>query len=109
MLAVLVAVEVVLGVAVGAGVEGAALAAAALCGVFALGQAVALASGRAGAPCACFGARGRVSRASVGRTALLAGAFAVLPLLPRSEPGTEGWLAIGLGAALVGLAALGVA
>jgi hypothetical protein len=68
-----------------------------------------LVSGRAGAPCACFGGRGRVSRASVGRTALLAAAFAVLPLLPRSEPSGEGWLAIGLGFALLGVAALAVA
>jgi hypothetical protein len=39
---------------------------------------------------------------------LLGAGFAVLPLLPRSEPTTEEWLAIGLGAALLGLAALTV-
>jgi hypothetical protein len=105
---VLVAVEAVLAVAVGAGVDAAAYAAATLLAVFTGAQAAALASGRGGAPCACFGARGRVSQASVARTALLAVALAVLPLLPRSEPSTEGWLAIGLGAALLGLAALTV-
>ena len=71
-------------------------------------QAAALAAGRGGAPCACFGARGRVSRGSVARTGLLAIAFAALPLLPRTEPSTEGWLAIGLAAALLGLLALAV-
>jgi hypothetical protein len=52
----LITLELVLGVAVGAGIEAAAWAAAALFCVFAAGQAAALASGRAGAPCACFGA-----------------------------------------------------
>ena len=70
---------------------------------------MALTSGRAGAPCACFGARGRVGRASLARAAALTVAFAVLPLLDRREPSTEGWLAIGLVAALLGIAALGVA
>ncbi len=46
-------------------------------------QVGAIAAGRTGAPCGCFGARGRVGKASAGRAALLAAAFAVLPLLPR--------------------------
>jgi hypothetical protein len=107
--AAVVAVEPVLGIAVAAGVQAAAWAAAALCGAFALAQAVALVSGRGGAPCACFGARGRVGRASLARASLLAVAFATLPVLERREPSTEGWLAIGLGTALLGLAALAVA
>ena len=106
--AVLIAVEAVLAVGVGAGIDAAAYAAAALLAAFTAAQAVALVSGRAGAPCACLGARGRVGRASLARSALLASAFAILPLLPRSEPGTEAWLAIGLAAALAGLVALGV-
>ena len=106
--AVLIAVEAVLAVGVGAGIDAAAYAAAALLAAFTAAQAVALVSGRAGAPCACLGARGRVGRASLARSALLACAFAILPLLPRSEPGTEAWLAIGLAAALAGLVALGV-
>ncbi len=105
---VLVAVELALAAGVGAGLDAAAYAAAALLTVFCAAQAVALATGRAGAPCACFGARGRISRGSVTRAALLAVAFAALPLLPRTEPSTEGWLAIGLGAALLGLVALAV-
>jgi hypothetical protein len=72
-------------------------------------QAVALTSGRGGAPCGCFGASGRVGRTSIARSGVLAAAFAVLPLLPRSEPSTEGWLAIGLAVALLGIAALAVA
>ncbi len=104
----LVAVEAALAVGVGAGSDAAAFAAAGLLAVFCAAQAVALATGRGGAPCACFGARGRVSRASLARTALLASALAVLPLLPRSEPGTEAWLALGLAIALAGLVALAV-
>jgi hypothetical protein len=104
----LVAVEVGLGIAVGAGIAAAAYAAGALLAVFCAAQAAALAAGHGGAPCACFGARGRISRASVARTGALAVAFAALPLLPRTEPSTEGWLAIGLAAALLGLAALAV-
>jgi len=104
-----IAAELVLGVAVAAGVEAAAWGAAGLCGVFALAQAALLVSGRGGAPCACFGARGRVGRASLARVSLLAAAFAVLPALDRREPSTEGWLAIGLAAALLGIVALAVA
>jgi hypothetical protein len=104
----LVAVEAALGVAVGAGIDAAAYAAGALLACFCAAQAAALAGGRGGAPCACFGARGRVSRASLARTALLAAALAALPLLPRSEPSTETWLALGLAAALTGLVALAV-
>ncbi len=104
----LIAIEAVLAVGVGAGLDGAAYAAATLLAVFTAAQATALVSGRAGAPCACFGARGTISKAAVGRSALLAIAFAALPLLPRTDPTTEGWLAAGLAVALLGLAALGV-
>jgi hypothetical protein len=106
--AALVAVEAGLAVGVAVGDDGAAWAAAGLMAVLAAAQAVALARGRGGRPCGCFGARGRLSGASLARTLALASGFAVLPLLPRSEPTTEGWLAIGLGAALLGLAALTV-
>ncbi len=105
----LVVVESGLGVAVAAGVDAAAYAAAVLMAGFAAAQGAALASGRGGRPCACFGARGRVSSGALNRTLLLAAALAIAPLLPRTEPTTEGWLAIGLGAALIGLVALGVA
>ncbi len=107
--AALIAVELVLGLGVGAGIGAAAWAAAALCGAFALAQAAALVSGHAGAPCACFGSRGRVGRGSLARAGLLATAFAVLPALDRSEPSTDGWLAIGLAAAALAIVALAVA
>ena len=106
--AALVAVEAGLAVGVAAGADGAAWAAAGLLTLFAIAQAVALARGRGGRPCGCFGARGRLSRASLARTVLLAAGFAVLPLLPRTAPTTEQWLAVGLGVALLGLAALAV-
>ena len=104
----LVAVEAALGVAIAAGIDAAAYAGAALVAVFALVQIVALATGRGGAPCACLGARGTVSDASVGRAILLAAALAALPALSRSEPTTEQWLGLGLAMALVGLVALAI-
>lgn len=104
----LVAVELALAAGVGAGIDGAAYAAAALLGAFAIAQAGALVAGRSGAPCGCFGARGRIGVRSLTRTAVLACAFAALPLLPRETPSTDEWLAIGLGAALLGVAALAV-
>jgi hypothetical protein len=106
--AALVAVELGLAIGVGAGSDGAAWAAAGLLAAFALAQAVALISGRAGAPCACFGARGSLGRGTLARTVALAAGFAVLPQLPREAMSTDAWLGLGLGAALLGLAALAV-
>jgi hypothetical protein len=106
--AALIAVELALAVGVGAGVDGAAWGAAALMTLFAVAQATALVSGRAGAPCACFGARGSLSQATLGRSVLLAAGFAVLPLLPRESMSTDAWLGVGLGAALLAIAALTV-
>jgi hypothetical protein len=105
----LIAVELALAAGVAIGSERAEWAAALLFCAFTAAQSVAIVRGRSGRPCACFGARGTVSRASAGRAALLAAAFAVLPLLPRRAPTTQEWLAVGLGAALLGVAALAVA
>jgi hypothetical protein len=104
----LIAAELVLGAGVAAGATWAARAAAAFMAVACAVQVAAILAGRAGAPCACFGARGRLGTGSAGRAALLAAALALVPLLPRSEPTTEEWLAIGLAFALVGLVALAV-
>lgn len=107
--AALIAVEVALGVAVAAGSSAAATAAALLMAGATAAQAGAIAAGRTGAPCACFGAKGRVGKASAARAATLATAFAVVPLLPRATPTTEEWLVIGLAAAFVTIAGLAVA
>jgi len=104
----LIAVEAGLGVAVAAGLDAAAWAAALLMAGAATVQIGAILAGRSGAPCGCFGLRGRVGRASVGRALGLAAALALLPVLPRTEPSDTGWLAIGLGFALAGLAVLAV-
>src|SRR4051812_31419331 len=69
----LMAVELALGLAVLAGSRTAAAAAATVFAGFALVQAVALTSGRGGAPCGCLGPRGRVSAATAARAGALAG------------------------------------
>ncbi len=74
-------VELPLAVGVAVGSAAACYAAAALMTGFAAVIAVALARGRGGAPCACFGSRSTVSQQSLGRNALLAAAFLVAPLL----------------------------
>src|SRR3954471_14042847 len=82
----LIAAELVLAVAIVAGVEAAGWAGAALFAGFTVAQAVARTWGRAGPRCACLGARGRVARGWLARAAGLTVAFAVLPLLDRREP-----------------------
>src|SRR3954463_10599194 len=104
----LIAAEVAIAAGVLAGIEAAAWAGAGLLAAMTVAQAVALTSGRGGAPCGCFGAGGGGGGGTSARSGLRATGFALLPLQPRSEPSTEGWLAIGLGAALLGIAALAV-
>jgi hypothetical protein len=104
----LIVAEAGLGVGVAAGLDWAARAAAVLMAGACAVQVGAIAAGRGGAPCGCFGAKGRVGSASAGRAAALAAALALAPVLPRDEVSAEGWLALGLGVALLGLAGLGV-
>ena len=104
-----IALEGVLGVLVAAGVPGAAEAAAVLLGVFTLLLVVAIARGRSGRPCGCFGSRSRIGWGAAARSACLAAAFAVLPFLPDASLSTQAWLGAGLAVALVGVAALAVA
>src|SRR4051794_27334663 len=99
----LIAAELVLGVGVAVGSAPAATAAALLMAGASAAQVGAILSGRAGAPCGCFGGKGTIGRASAGRAAVLAAALALAPVLPREEPTTQGWLAIGLAVALLGL------
>jgi hypothetical protein len=77
----LLAAEAALAAGIAAGAVLAAQLAGALLALFVLAQVVALAQGGAGAPCGCFGRGGRLSRATAGRTALLACACAALPVL----------------------------
>jgi hypothetical protein len=77
--------------------------------MFALLLVSALLRGRAGAPCACFGARSRVTPWGVLRNLALAGGFAALPSLPSTSLSTDEWLGLGLAVALIALAGLGVA
>ncbi len=104
-----IALEAVLGIAVATGLPGAAEAAAVLLGLFTLLLVAAIARGRAGRPCGCFGSRSRIGWGAAARSACLALAFAVLPFLPDASLSTEGWLGAGLAVALVGVAALAVA
>jgi hypothetical protein len=104
-----IAAEAGLAIAVAVGVPGASEAAAGLLAFFALTLTVAIARGRAGSPCGCLGGRSRIGWPGVARAALLAAAFAALPVLPDATPATQTWLAIGLGVALAGVAALAVA
>jgi Methylamine utilisation protein MauE len=107
--AALSAVELALAVAVALGSDAAAYAAAALMALFAALTAAALLRGRAGAPCACFGPRSTVSWLAVLRNVGLAAAFALVPSVDSISIGTQGWLGIGVGIALLASAALGVA
>ena len=104
----LVAVELALAAGVAAGLDAAALAASAflLAAAAALGRA--LADGRDGAPCGCFGARSKVSRLGVLRNLALAAAFGALPFVPRTDPSADAWLATGLAIALVAVVVLSV-
>jgi hypothetical protein len=105
----LVAIELGLAAGVFAGLDEAAFAAAALMAIFAATLISALLRGRAGAPCACFGAASRVSARSVARNAALAVAFAALPFLPEGELSTDEWLGLGIVAALLACGGLGLA
>jgi hypothetical protein len=109
MWAATVAAEAGLGGAVAAGVPGATRAAAGLLTFFALTLAVAIARGRAGAPCGCLGGRSKIGPAAVAPAAVLCAAFAALPFLPDATPSTQTWLAVGLAVALTGIAVLSVA
>lgn len=105
----LICAELALGAGVAAGSATAAYLAAALMAMFGLLLIGALMRGRAGAPCACFGSRSRVSRLAVVRNFVLAVGYAALPALPQDSLSTDEWLGLGLGAALLVCAGLAVA
>jgi hypothetical protein len=107
--AALIAAELTLAGGVIAGADVAAFLAAGLMLLFAATMATALMRGRAGAPCACFGARSTVGMGAIARNLGLAAAFAALPFLPASELSTDEWLGLGLAVALLACAGLAVA
>jgi hypothetical protein len=104
----LVVAELALAAGVAAGLDAAAFAAAALMALFAVAVGAALAHGRAGEPCACFGARSRVTPTALARDVVLAAAFVSLPFIP-GDVSTETWLAVGLAIAFAAIVALTVA
>nr|HVF79913.1 MauE/DoxX family redox-associated membrane protein [Solirubrobacteraceae bacterium] len=78
--------------------------AAGLLAAFAVAQAGAIAAGRSGAPCGCFGARGHLSWGSVARAVLLAAAAVSLARAPGADAPPSlatGLLALILAAAIV--------
>ena len=105
----IVVTELALAAGVALGSTAAAFGAAGLLLAFAGALALALRRGRAGAPCACFGSRSRVSLRGVVRNVALALGFATLPFVPAGSLTTEGWLAFGIAVALTAVAALTVA
>lgn len=105
----LIAAELGLAAGVVAGLDAASWLAAALMATFAATMVGAILRGRAGAPCACFGARSTVGWLAVARSLALGAAYVALPFLPAGELSTEGWLALGLGVALAACAVLAVA
>ena len=104
-----IATELGLAAGVIAGSATAAYLAATLMATFAATMVAAILRGRAGAPCACFGARSTVGWGAVARNLALAVAFAALPALPAAELSTDEWLGLGLTAALIACAGLAVA
>lgn len=105
----LIVAETLVAVGVAAGWTPAAYAGAALALGFAVALAAALLSGRREAPCGCFGPGSRVRPSGIARNLALAAGFLVVAWLPEPTPSTEQWLALGLGVALAGIAALTVA
>ncbi len=105
----LIAIELALAVSVALGSDGAAYAAAALMLLFAALTAGAMIRGRAGAPCACFGPRSRVSWLGVLRNLVLAVGFALIPQIDSISLGTDAWLGVAVGVALAACAGLAIA
>jgi hypothetical protein len=101
-----IAAELALAAGVALGSSLAAYLAAAMLLLFAGALARALALGREGAPCACFGTASRVSRAGVARNLALAAALLATPALPGHEATTDQWLGLGVALALLAIAGL---
>ncbi len=103
----LIAIEIGLAVGLVAGSTEAAVLGAGLMTMFGLVMAGAIARGRAGQPCGCFGARSRIGWAGVARNFALAAGFVAVVALPSDDLTTDEWLGLGLVGALAASAALG--
>jgi hypothetical protein len=103
----LIAIELGLAAGLVAGSTEAAILGAGVMAMFGLVMASAIARGRAGEPCGCFGARSRIGWAGVARNFALAAGFVLVAVLPSDDLTTDGWLGLGLIGALLGVAALG--
>ena len=89
----LIAVELGLAAALIAGSTEAAILGALLMSMFGLVMAGAIARGKAGQPCGCFGARSRIGWAGVARNFALAAGFTAVAALPSHDI-SGGWLSI---------------
>ena len=106
----LIAAELGLAAGVIAGSATAAYLAAALMATFAATMVAAILRGRAGAPCACFGARSTVGWAAVARNVVARRRLRGAAVAARSERlSTDEWLGLGLAVALLACAGLAVA
>jgi methylamine utilization protein MauE len=105
----LIAVELGLGVAVALGSDPAAYLACGLMLLFAALTAGAILRGRAGAPCACFGPRSKVSWLGVLRNLALAAGFALILLVDWKTLPTDTWLGIAVGVSLLACVGLAIA
>jgi hypothetical protein len=107
----LIVVELGLAVGLAAALRWAQWAAAGLFLAFALATTVALLAGRAGRPCACFGAGSRLAWSSPARALLLAivAGIDASGVLPRAPVGYDRWLTLGLSLSLLAIGALAVA
>ena len=103
----LIAIELGLAAGLVAGSTEAAVLGAGLMTMFGLVMAGAIARGRAGQPCGCFGARSRIGWAGVARNFALAAGFVAVVALPSSDLTTDEWLGLGVIGALAASAALG--
>lgn len=107
--AAVVAAELGLAAGVIAGIDAAALLAAALMIILAAALTHAMLNGRAGAPCACFGARSTVSWRAAARDVGLAALLVTVVFLPEPSLSTDEWLELGLGLALLSCLGLTIA
>ncbi len=110
-LGVLIVTELALAAALAVDEPWAPAAAGTLFATFAAVTSIALATGRRGRPCACFGGQSRLGWSSPARALAPAALAVVLALgwLPRAPSSYDSWLTVGLTLALAAVAALGIA